>query len=163
MPAIADEAVAHFHELLAEGWPAVDETLLGGTAAGGIAFLGRPVVRALRPLFVGARQYADGCRAATQIGRAVNRLARRLAADPDLRRTLRLDPPQERLVAAEPDPEPIVAGSIDVGRIVFQSLAAATDPFPRLPGSVFDGPLSTPPGDKPDSPFAVLANLKAKR
>src|SRR5262245_41303297 len=63
----------------------------------------------------------------------------------------------------EPDPEAIVAGSIDVGRIVFESLAAAIDPFPRVPGAVFDGPLSTPAGDKPDSPFAVLANLKAKR
>jgi uncharacterized metal-binding protein YceD (DUF177 family) len=63
----------------------------------------------------------------------------------------------------EPDPEVIVAGSIDVGRIVFESLAAAIDPFPRQPGAVFDGPLSTPAGDKPESPFAVLANLKAKR
>lgn len=63
----------------------------------------------------------------------------------------------------EPDPEPIVGGSIDVGRIVFESLAATIDPFPRLPGVVYEGPLSTPQGDKPDSPFAVLANLKAKR
>jgi len=109
MSSIADDAAAHFHELLAEGWPAVHETLLRGTAAGAISFLGRPVVRALRPLFVGAREYADGCRAATLIGRAVNRLARRLANDPDLLRVLRLDPLQERLVAAEPDPEPMVA------------------------------------------------------
>jgi len=63
----------------------------------------------------------------------------------------------------EPDPEVIVGGSIDVGRIVFESLAAAIDPFPRQPGAVFEGPLSTPAGDKPESPFAVLANLKAKR
>jgi hypothetical protein len=109
MPPIADDAAAHFHELLADGWPAVHEALLRGTAAGGISFLGRPVVRALRPLFVGAREYADGCRAAALIGRAVNRLARRLAGDAGLRRALRLDPLQERLVAAEPDPEPMVA------------------------------------------------------
>jgi uncharacterized metal-binding protein YceD (DUF177 family) len=63
----------------------------------------------------------------------------------------------------EPDPEAIVGGSLDVGRIVFESLAAAIDPFPRLPGAVFEGPLSTPQGDKPESPFAVLANLKGKR
>jgi uncharacterized metal-binding protein YceD (DUF177 family) len=63
---------------------------------------------------------------------------------------------------AEPDPEAIVDGSIDVGRIVFESLAAAINPFPRLPGAVFEGPLSTPEGQKPESPFAVLANLKAK-
>jgi len=63
----------------------------------------------------------------------------------------------------EPDPEAIVGGSIDVGRIVFESLAAAIDPFPRQPGAVFEGPLSTPQGQKRESPFAVLANLKAKR
>ena len=63
----------------------------------------------------------------------------------------------------EPDPEAIVGGSLDVGRIVFESLAAAIDPFPRLPGAVFEGPLSTPQGDTPESPFAVLANLKGKR
>jgi hypothetical protein len=65
-------------------------------------------------------------------------------------------------INGEPDPEAIVDGSIDVGRIVFESLAAAIDPFPRLPDAVFDGPLSTPEGDKPASPFAVLANLKGK-
>jgi len=63
---------------------------------------------------------------------------------------------------AEPDPEPIVDGRIDVGRIVFESLAAGIDPFPRVPGAVFEGPLSTPQAQKPDSPFAVLANLKDK-
>jgi uncharacterized metal-binding protein YceD (DUF177 family) len=64
---------------------------------------------------------------------------------------------------AEPDPEAIVSDSIDVGRIVFESLAAAIDPFPRLPGAVFEGPLSTPQAQKPESPFAVLASLKDKR
>jgi uncharacterized metal-binding protein YceD (DUF177 family) len=64
---------------------------------------------------------------------------------------------------AEPDPEPIVDGSIDVGRIVFESLAAGIDPFPRVPGAVFEGPLSTPEAQRPESPFAVLASLKDKR
>jgi Large ribosomal RNA subunit accumulation protein YceD len=64
---------------------------------------------------------------------------------------------------AEPDPEAIVDGRIDVGRIVFESLAAAIDPFPRVPGAVFDGPLSTPAAQKSESPFAVLASLKDKR
>jgi uncharacterized metal-binding protein YceD (DUF177 family) len=63
---------------------------------------------------------------------------------------------------AEPDPEAIVDGRIDVGRVVFESLAAAIDPFPRLPGAVFEGPLSTPEAQKPESPFAVLASLKDK-
>lgn len=64
---------------------------------------------------------------------------------------------------AEPEPEPIVGGSIDVGRIVFESLAAGIDPFPRIPGAVFEGPLSTPEAQSPESPFAVLASLKDKR
>jgi hypothetical protein len=62
----------------------------------------------------------------------------------------------------EPPPEPIVGAKIDAGRIVFESVAAAIDPFPRRPGAVFEGPLSAPAGGKPESPFAVLANLKQK-
>jgi hypothetical protein len=65
----------------------------------------------------------------------------------------------------EPEPEPIVAGQIAVGRIVFESLATATNPFPRKPGAVLDWRSPTPAdaaGNKPESPFAVLTNLKAK-
>jgi uncharacterized metal-binding protein YceD (DUF177 family) len=67
------------------------------------------------------------------------------------------------LNAAEPEPEPIVGGKIDVGRIIFESLAAAIDPFPRRPGAVFEGPLSAPTASEAESPFAVLASLKDKR
>ena len=38
----------------------------------------------------------------------------------------------------EPDPEPIVAGQIAVGRVVFECLAAAIDPFPRKPDATLD-------------------------
>jgi uncharacterized metal-binding protein YceD (DUF177 family) len=69
---------------------------------------------------------------------------------------------QVDLNAAEPDPEPIVDGRIDVGRVIFESLAAAIDPFPRRPGAKFDGPLTAPTGSTPESPFAVLASLKDK-
>jgi hypothetical protein len=65
----------------------------------------------------------------------------------------------------EPEREPIVAGQIAVGRVVFESLAAATNPFPRKPGAVLDLQYPTPadvPGSKPESPFAVLAKLKTK-
>jgi uncharacterized metal-binding protein YceD (DUF177 family) len=65
----------------------------------------------------------------------------------------------------EPEREPIVAGQIAVGRVVFESLAAAIDPFPRKPGAVLDWQSPTPAdttGGKPESPFAVLANLKTK-
>jgi uncharacterized metal-binding protein YceD (DUF177 family) len=63
---------------------------------------------------------------------------------------------------AEPEPEAIVGDKIDAGRIVFESLAAAIDPYPRLPGAEFEGPLSASAGGKPESPFAVLASLKHK-
>ncbi len=63
----------------------------------------------------------------------------------------------------EPEPEAIVAGTIDAGRIVFESLAAAIDPYPRLPGAKYDGPLSAPEGSTAESPFAVLASLRHKR
>jgi hypothetical protein len=65
----------------------------------------------------------------------------------------------------EPDPEPIVAGQIDVGRVVFECLAAAIDPFPRLPGATLDWRAPAPAeaiSGKPESPFAVLANIKTK-
>ena len=65
----------------------------------------------------------------------------------------------------EPEPEPIVAGQITVGRIVFECLAAAIDPFPRRPDATLDRHETAPPapsGSKPESPFAVLANIKPK-
>jgi len=65
----------------------------------------------------------------------------------------------------EADPEPIVAGQIDVGRVVFECLAASVDPFPRRPDATLDRRSSQPAdgrASKPESPFAVLANIKTK-
>ncbi len=65
----------------------------------------------------------------------------------------------------EPDPEPIVAGQIAVGRVVFECLAAAIDPFPRKPDAVLDrNSAAAAEGavGKAESPFAVLANIKPK-
>lgn len=65
----------------------------------------------------------------------------------------------------EPDPEPIVAGQIDVGHVVFECLAAAIDPFPRKEGATLDWRSPAPAQDSaavPESPFAVLANLKSR-
>lgn len=82
--------------------------------------------------------------------------------------------PQERMpepekgelaIDEEPEREPIVAGRIAVGRVVFESLAAAIDPFPRKSGATLDlqqSPSADAAGDKPANPFAVLANLKPK-
>jgi hypothetical protein len=63
----------------------------------------------------------------------------------------------------EPDLEPIVAGRIEVGRVVFQSLAGAIDLFPRKPGVTFEAPEPLGDGPHPDSPFAALAKIKNKR
>jgi hypothetical protein len=61
----------------------------------------------------------------------------------------------------EPDLEPIVAGRIQVGRVVFESLAGAIDLFPRKPGVTFDVPdeNARPAGE---GPFAALAKIRAK-
>ena len=71
----------------------------------------------------------------------------------------------ELVVDDEPEREPIVAGQIAVGRVVFESLAATIDPFPRKPDAVLDWQSPNPadaPGGKTENPFAVLANLKTK-
>jgi hypothetical protein len=65
----------------------------------------------------------------------------------------------------EPDPEPIVAGQIAVGRVVFEHLAAAIDPFPRTPDAALERDKATGAAGAPgtsDSPFAVLANIKPR-
>jgi uncharacterized metal-binding protein YceD (DUF177 family) len=65
----------------------------------------------------------------------------------------------------EDEPEPIVDGQIEVGRIVFEALAGAVDPFPRKPDAALDRVTASPAGaadGKPESPFAVLARIKEK-
>lgn len=61
----------------------------------------------------------------------------------------------------EADIEPIENGGLAVGRIVYESLASAIDPYPRKPDAAL--PEASGQGDagKPN-PFAVLAQLKAK-
>ena len=66
----------------------------------------------------------------------------------------------------EADLEPIVAGQIEVGRVVFDSLAGAIDLFPRKPGVTFDPPETLHGGDDAQgtgSPFAALAKIKSKQ
>jgi hypothetical protein len=58
-----------------------------------------------------------------------------------------------------------VGGQIDVGRVVFECLAAGVDPFPRKPDATLDRRSSQPADggtSKPESPFAVLANIKTR-
>jgi len=56
------------------------------------------------------------------------------------------------------DPEPIEDGRLDVGRVVYEEIAAALDPYPRAPGAEFEP--DAPPNEPKDNPFAALARLK---
>lgn len=64
-----------------------------------------------------------------------------------------------------PEPEPLVAGRIGVGRVVFECLAMAIDPFPRTSDARLEQHAAEPAaGAAADaaSPFAVLATLKSR-
>ena len=67
---------------------------------------------------------------------------------------------------ARADIEPIENGVIDVGRVLFEELAAGLDPYPRAKGSQFDwqDPVAAKDqGPATISPFAKLAALKPKK
>lgn len=85
----------------------------------------------------------------------------------ELRAAAEIDPAAPVDPLEEADLEPLDAdGAVPLGRIVYEVLAAALDPFPRAPGAEFNW---TDPADRGDtgtagrpSPFAALAQLKAK-
>ena len=65
----------------------------------------------------------------------------------------------------EPELEPIVNGQIGVGRVVYECLAGAIDPFPRKADAALERVAASPAGSndgKGESPFAVLAKIKGK-
>src|SRR5262245_3451731 len=59
-------------------------------------------------------------------------------------------------------PEAIRDGKIDLGPVIYETLATALDPYPRRPEASFDWPHGEPQeGEGPGSgPFASLAALK---
>ena len=63
----------------------------------------------------------------------------------------------EALSAAEI--EPIEHGRIDVGRIVYETLSAAIDPYPRKAGAEFAPDVGGRPAGE-SGPFAALKKLK---
>src|ERR671923_61815 len=67
-------------------------------------------------------------------------------------------------VLAAPDREPLEGGIIPIGRIVYEHVATALDPYPRKEGAEFRwrDPDDRPDDDRQASPFAVLAKLKPK-
>jgi uncharacterized metal-binding protein YceD (DUF177 family) len=66
----------------------------------------------------------------------------------------------ESEVLSGPDIEPIDNGVLRVGRVVFELLAAALDPYPRKPGAAFDEAAGVRGAKENGSPFAVLQRLK---
>jgi hypothetical protein len=64
-------------------------------------------------------------------------------------------------VLSLPDIEPIEQGRLDVGRVIFEVLAAGLDPYPRKDGATFawDDPKAA---SSTVHPFAALAKLKPK-
>ena len=73
-----------------------------------------------------------------------------------------VDDEGDRAVLDGADIEPLQNGVIDAGRIIFEALSAALDPYPRKQGAEFD--WHDPASQNPEkiSPFAVLAKLKDK-
>lgn len=59
--------------------------------------------------------------------------------------------------------EPLSNGFIDVGRIVFETLAAGLDPYPRKDGAEFAWSEPNKGPAVPESPFAALARLQTKQ
>jgi uncharacterized metal-binding protein YceD (DUF177 family) len=71
---------------------------------------------------------------------------------------------KERSVLDEPDVEILTGDSIDAGRVIFELLNAAIDPYPRQDKVQFDwqDPKSGPEIGEALNPFAALAKLKTK-
>ena len=60
-------------------------------------------------------------------------------------------------------PEPIMDGKIDLGPVIYETLATGLDPYPKRKGVSFQwpGPGADSAGvDKPENPFAALKRLK---
>ncbi len=56
--------------------------------------------------------------------------------------------------------EPIEHGLIDAGRIVFETLSAAVDPYPRKAGAEFHADAVATTASSEAGPFAALKELK---
>jgi Large ribosomal RNA subunit accumulation protein YceD len=82
----------------------------------------------------------------------------------ELRPAADLEPPPEReeqeILDAE-DIEALEGDRIELGRIVFEYLSAAIDPYPRSKGAEFK--WEDPKAGEERGPFAVLENLKRPR
>jgi uncharacterized metal-binding protein YceD (DUF177 family) len=61
-------------------------------------------------------------------------------------------------------PEPIVEGKIDLGPVIYETLATALDPYPRREGASFEwsNEAEAPGTEQALNPFAPLAQLKQR-
>lgn len=68
----------------------------------------------------------------------------------------------EHSVLEADTPEPIENGRIDIGRLVYETVSASIDPYPRKSDAALDADIlaGANVNPKPESPFAVLAKLK---
>jgi hypothetical protein len=60
------------------------------------------------------------------------------------------------------DPEPIIDDQIEAGRVIYEHLADAIDPYPRKPGVTFDWKDGKTGPEPEGGPFAALGRLKNK-
>jgi hypothetical protein len=69
----------------------------------------------------------------------------------------------DQAVLGMTDREPLTGDGIETGRIVFEHLSAALEPYPRQEGAELSWTGSEAEAARPkrDNPFAVLAKLKA--
>jgi len=68
---------------------------------------------------------------------------------------------EDKSVLEGPDIEPLTGDEIPAGRIVFETLAGALDPYPRKEGAAFDWNDRAGDAEKAN-PFSVLMRLKDK-
>lgn len=59
-------------------------------------------------------------------------------------------------------PETIVDGKIDLGPVIYESLATALNPYPKREGASFDWSQGQPEEPAKTGPFAALAALKRR-
>lgn len=69
---------------------------------------------------------------------------------------------EDRSVLEGPDVEMLTGDDIPAGRIIFETLSGALDPYPRKADAAFDWKDSAAESEK-SNPFSVLAQLKEKK
>lgn len=77
---------------------------------------------------------------------------------PDLQKDAGSD--EDKTVLDARDVEQLTGQTIPVGRIVYETVAAALDPYPRKAGAAFSWAEKAPETSENVSPFAALSKLK---